>query len=345
MTRLTLNTASMTPDYYCPSIAITAGEPAGIGPDIVIAAAAEDFPAELVTIASAGLIRQRARELQQSVEIVPYNRKQNPQPHRPGQIYLIDIDLPITCKPGKPDPANARYVLETLESACRGCLDGQFQAMVTAPVHKGIINDAGYPFTGHTEYLATLCGKGYPVMMLADKSLRVALLTTHMPLAQVSKALNAQLLEKVIRILQQDLQNRLAITEPHILVCGLNPHAGEGGHLGHEEQDIMIPVLEKLRGEGLQVTGPVPADTAFTPERLEHVDVVLAMYHDQGLPVLKARGFGEIVNMTLGLPVIRTSVDHGTAFELAGTGQARHSSLVTAIRTAIDLAKTAKSRQ
>lgn len=345
MTRHTLNTASMAPDYYPTRIAITAGEPAGIGPDIVIAAAAEEYPAELVIIGSADLLRQRARKLQQSIEIVPYGHKQKPQPHRAGQIYVLDIDLPVACEPGKPDPANARYVLETLESACRGCLDGQFQAMVTAPVHKGIINDAGYPFTGHTEFLATLCGNGYPVMMLTDKSLRVALLTTHMPLAQVSQTLNAQLLEKVIRILQQDLQNRLAIAEPHILVCGLNPHAGEGGHLGQEEQTIIIPVLEKLRDEGLQITGPVPADTAFTSERLEHMDAVLAMYHDQGLPVLKARGFGEIVNITLGLPVIRTSVDHGTAFELAGTGQARHSSLVVAIHTAIDLAETAKTRQ
>lgn len=335
----------MTPDNHCPRIAITAGEPAGVGPDIVITACKEGFPAELVIIASADLIRNRARQLQQDVKTIPFNPAQSPRPHVPGQINIIDIELPAECSPGKPDLRNAGYVLRTLETACRGCLDGRFDAMVTAPVHKGIINDAGFPFTGHTEYLGEICGTGLPVMMLADRSLRVALLTTHLPLSRVCQAVNPDRLENVIRIIHADLQRYFGLPEPRILVCGLNPHAGEEGHLGHEERDMIIPVLEKLRGEGLPLVGPVPADTAFTPDRLEQQDVVLAMYHDQGLPVLKARGFGEIVNITLGLPLIRTSVDHGTAFELAGSGKARCTSLITAIHTAITLASVGKKTQ
>ncbi len=329
----------MTTEPALPRIALTPGEPAGIGPDIVIQALQRDIPAELVVIADPELMLQRARQLGLSLQLDEFDPKTTTGSHRAGQINILPIKQSHPSQPGKTDPANAAYVLQTLEAACRGCLEGRFAAMVTAPVHKAVINQAGYPFTGHTEYLAELCGRGWPVMMLANRQLRVALMTTHLPLSRVSQAITTELVEKVIRIIWHDLKERFGLAEPRILVCGLNPHAGEDGHLGTEEIDIIIPALDRCRRDGIQLSGPLPADTAFRPDSLQAIDVVVAMYHDQGLPVLKAQGFGEIVNITLGLPILRTSVDHGTALNLAGTGKASCSSLLAAIDCAITLAQ------
>jgi 4-hydroxythreonine-4-phosphate dehydrogenase len=243
---------------------------------------------------------------------------------------------------GRLDPRNARYVLDTLDTAIAGCRDGRFHALVTGPVHKAVINDAGIAFTGHTEYLAAATGTAQVVMMLATEGLRVALVTTHLPLREVSAAITAARLEQVIRVLQHDLQVRFAIDQPRIKVCGLNPHAGEDGHLGREEIDIITPVLEKLRATGMHLDGPLPADTVFTPQHMAASDAILAMYHDQGLPVLKHLGFGRAVNITLGLPIIRTSVDHGTALDRAGTGQVDGGSLQLAIEYAVRMARTAQ---
>ena len=240
---------------------------------------------------------------------------------------------------GCPDPVNADYVLDCLRSAVRGCGGGQFDALVTGPVHKGVINNAGIPFSGHTEFLAQLTGTQQVVMMLLTEGLRVALATTHLPLREVSGAITPARLEEVIRILDHDLRQRFGIGKPRLLVCGLNPHAGEGGHLGHEEREVIEPVLQRMRSEGFDLTGPLPADTLFIPKYLDQADAVLAMYHDQGLPVLKFKGFGRAVNITLGLPIIRTSVDHGTALELAGTGQADPRSLEAALSLAIEIAQ------
>ena len=259
-----------------------------------------------------------------------------PAPAEAGCLLVDPVPLAAPCQPGVLNADNAAYVLATLRQAAEGCLHGRYDALVTGPVHKGVINDAGAPFCGHTEFLAEITG-GDPVMMLACPGLRVALLTTHMPLAQVAAAVTAERLEKVIRILDGDLRSRFGIAAPRILVCGLNPHAGEGGHLGREELDIIAPVVVMLQDEGLRVRGPLPADTLFTPPLLEQADAVLAMYHDQGLPVLKHMGFGHAVNITLGLPMIRVSVDHGTALELAGSGKAQPGSMLAALRTAIGL--------
>jgi 4-hydroxythreonine-4-phosphate dehydrogenase len=246
----------------------------------------------------------------------------------------VPVDLAEPAQSGQLNSANARYVLKTITKATKGCMDGVFDAMVTAPVHKGIINEAGFVFTGHTEYIAEMTG-GHPVMMLATPGLRVALVTNHLPLSEVSQAVTHTRLRTVLRVLDQDLRLRFKITSPKILVCGLNPHAGENGHLGKEEIEIIEPVLEGLRKQGLDLRGPLPADTVFTEKYLSSADVVLAMYHDQGLPVLKHKGFGRAVNITLGLPIVRTSVDHGTALELAGTGKADKGSLLYAIETAL----------
>lgn len=337
--RPTSNTGWMTSESHYPRLAITPGEPAGIGPDIVIQAAQKNFNAELIVVADPALLKIRAELLQLPLEVIPYNQSLPAKPHQPGKLFVFPVSLNIEAIPGKPNTGNAGYVLETLKIACAGCLDKRFDAMVTAPVHKAIINKAGFPFTGHTEFLAEVCGSGYPVMMLANRKLRVALVTTHLPLKAVSQAITPELLNKVINIVWHDLKTRFDIKDPNILVCGLNPHAGEEGHLGTEETDIIIPVLAKLKEKGFRLQGPVPADTAFTHERLKDIDVVIAMYHDQGLPVLKAQGFGETVNITLGLPVIRTSVDHGTALSLAGTGKADDSSLIAAIECATNLSK------
>lgn len=315
------------------SIALTLGEPAGIGADLVVQLAQQALACQLVVIGSPDLLQQRAELLGLPLQIVEFNA-QTSTTNRAGQLTVLPVALAADVQCGQLNAANSAYVLKTLELATQGCLKGTFSAMVTAPVHKGIINEAGFEFTGHTEFIAELTG-GHPVMMLATEGLRVALVTTHLPLAKVSAAITAPLLEQVIRVLDHDLRTRFHIAQPNILVCGLNPHAGEDGHLGREELDIINPVLQRLRAEGLQLQGALPADSLFTAHYLHSADAVLAMYHDQGLPVLKYQGFGKAVNITLGLPIIRTSVDHGTALSLAGTGKADLGSLLYAIETAL----------
>lgn len=336
MTRPTWSIASIN-EMSVPRLALTPGEPAGIGPDLCVQLAQQAQACELVAIASGELLQQRAAQLGLPLQLRPFDATHPAQPSVEGELTILNTELAAVVTPGKLDPANAEYVLQTLRSAAEGCLDDSFDALVTGPVHKGIINDAGIPFTGHTEFLAELSHTPRVVMMLATEGLRVALATTHLPLSEVSRAITHPLLEEVIRILHHDLQQRFAITAPRILVCGLNPHAGEGGHLGREEIEIIEPALQQLRGEGLQLIGPLPADTAFTPHHLQQADAVLAMYHDQGLPVLKYKGFGHAANITLGLPFVRTSVDHGTALELAGSGKAEIGSLQYAIDSALQM--------
>jgi len=321
-------------------LAITAGEPAGIGPDLCIQLAQHQYPAELIIIADPAMLEQRARQLGVVLQIQTFDPDQPPnsrQESGPGQLTVLPVSCNRDVHCGQPDPENASYVLETLRQASRGCQNEIFDAMVTAPVHKGIINDAGFDFTGHTEFLQQLTGTDQVVMMLATQGLRVALVTTHLPLSQVCKAVTAPVIEQVLRITHEELRRSFAIDNPRLLVCGLNPHAGEGGHLGHEDEQIIVPVLEQLRRENMQFLGPLPADTIFIPKYLDNADAVIAMYHDQGLPVLKYKGFGNAVNITLGLPFIRTSVDHGTAIDLAGSGKADASSLNTAVQTAIEM--------
>jgi 4-hydroxythreonine-4-phosphate dehydrogenase len=317
-------------------IALTPGEPAGIGPDLCVEISAQEHPAQLVVFADPRLLRDRARRLHRTLNLVPFDEHAPPTPQRAGSLHVAPVALRRPSLPGRLDPANAAYVLETIRAACRGCLAGKLDALVTGPVHKGVINEAGLAFTGHTELLAECCG-AEPVMMLAAPGLRVALATTHLPLSRVAASITPTSLERVIRVLHRDLRSRFGIAKPRLLVCGLNPHAGEGGHLGREEIAIIAPVLATLKAQGMDLTGPLPADTAFLPSQLAHADAVLAMYHDQGLPVLKHMGFGRAVNITLGLPMIRTSVDHGTAVTLAGTGSADAGSLRTALAAAIDM--------
>jgi 4-hydroxythreonine-4-phosphate dehydrogenase len=318
-------------------IAITPGEPAGIGPDLTLALGRIPQPAELVVVADPSLISDRAKQLGLTISLQEANLNRAPQPHRGGSLSMLPVRLSDRVRCGHLNPANASYVLETLERATVGCLESSFDAMVTGPVHKGVINDAGFAFTGHTEFIAERTG-GDPVMLLTANGFRVALATTHLPLARVSETITAERLTKIIRVLDRDLHQRFRVATPRILVCGLNPHAGECGHLGTEEVRIIAPTLERLRTEGLRLIGPLPADTAFTKEHLAEADVVLAMYHDQGLPTLKHVAFGRAVNVTLGLPIIRTSVDHGTALPLAGSGQADATSLLAALELAIELA-------
>lgn len=320
-------------------IAITAGEPAGIGPDIILMLLQQQpWPeVDLVVIADPDVLQARARQLGIQVHLRTYTPDTVQPACKSGECLVLPIPCAAPVEAGVLNPANAAYVLQTLRRATTGCLSGEFAAIVTAPLHKGVINDAGIPFTGHTEFLAELTHAPLPVMMLSADTLRVALATTHLPLRKVSDAITAELLAQVLRILHQDLQQKFAIPNPHILVCGLNPHAGEGGHLGTEELDTIIPVIQRLRQQGMNLTGPLPADTLFTPRNLQGADAVLAMYHDQGLPVLKHAGFGKAINITLGLPIIRTSVDHGTALDLAGTGKADTGSLREAIGLAVQL--------
>ncbi|WP_028115702.1 4-hydroxythreonine-4-phosphate dehydrogenase PdxA [Ferrimonas senticii] len=324
-------------------IALTPGEPAGIGPDLAVQIAQQAWPVELVVCADPELLSQRAKQLGLPLTLQPYQPSQAPRPQQAGTLTIAPTALAAPCNVGQLDEANAAYVVETLRFASERNLSGEFAAVVTGPVHKGIINQAGVPFSGHTEYFAQQAGCQDVVMMLATEGLQVALVTTHIPLAYVAKAITPERLEKVIRILHHDLQRKFACQQPRILVCGLNPHAGEGGHLGREEIDIIEPTLNALRSEGMLLTGPLPADTLFQPKYLDHADAVLAMYHDQGLPVLKYKGFGQSLNITLGLPFIRTSVDHGTALDLAGTGQADAGSLKVALRKAIELASNQHS--
>ncbi|BCA41299.1 4-hydroxythreonine-4-phosphate dehydrogenase PdxA [Kluyvera ascorbata] len=318
-------------------VVITPGEPAGIGPDLVIQLAQRDWPLELVVCADGRLLTERATLLGLPLTLLPYSPEKPAAPQRAGTLTLLPVALHAEVTPGTLNVENGRYVVETLARACDGCLNGEFSALVTGPVHKGIINDAGVAFTGHTEFFEERAGAPKVVMMLATEELRVALATTHLPLKAVSDAITPDLLREVITILHDDLQNKFGLAEPHVLVCGLNPHAGEGGHMGTEEIDTIIPVLEELRAKGMNLSGPLPADTLFQPKYLDHADAVLAMYHDQGLPVLKYQGFGRGVNITLGLPFIRTSVDHGTALELAGLGKADVGSFITALNLAIKM--------
>ncbi len=319
-----------------PRLVLTPGEPAGIGPELCALVGQAGFPAQWVIMSDPDLLRDRAQRLGLDIELVVYDPGAPRQPQRAGTLQVLPITLRHPSHPGRLDPANATYVLDCLRRACDGCLAGEFDALVTGPVHKGVINDAGFPFTGHTEFLAARCGAD-PVMMLATPGLRVALATTHLPLRQVADHITPEGLERVIRILDLDLRRRFGIARPRLLVCGLNPHAGEAGHLGREEIEIIAPVLAKLRTEGLDLVGPLAADTAFVPDHLAQTDAVLAMYHDQGLPVLKHLGFGRAVNITLGLPIVRVSVDHGTALDLAGTGQADPGSLKAALTAAFEM--------
>jgi len=320
-----------------PRIALTPGEPAGIGPDLCIQLAQKDLPCQLVVIANPELLQQRARQLGLPIQISIFDSALPASAQQAGCLTVLPVELAETVQCGQLNVANSRYVLKTITKATKACMDGLFAAMVTGPVHKGIINNAGLPFSGHTEYIAEITG-GHPVMMLATSGLRVALVTIHLPLSEVSKAITHTRLRTVIRILDHDLRSRFNIEKPKILVCGLNPHAGEGGYLGREEIEIIEPVLDSFRSQGLDLQGPLPADSLFTPKYLESADAVLAMYHDQGLPVLKYKGFGQAANITLGLPIIRTSVDHGTALDLAGTGKADSGSLYCALATALTMA-------
>ncbi|WP_327439041.1 4-hydroxythreonine-4-phosphate dehydrogenase PdxA [Pseudomonas donghuensis] len=323
--------------------ALTPGEPAGIGPDLCLLLATQAQPHPLIAITSRDLLAERAALLGVAVTLLPVSLATLPdQPAPAGSLYVWDTPLQNPVVAGQLDKANAAFVLQTLTRAGQGCLDGHFAGMITAPVHKGVINESGIAFSGHTEFLADLTGTAQVVMMLATRGLRVALVTTHLPLREVADAITSERLERVTRILHADLQHKFGITNPRILVCGLNPHAGEGGHLGHEEIDTIEPTLARLRSEGMDLRGPLPADTLFTPKYLEHCDAVLAMYHDQGLPVLKYKGFGAAVNVTLGLPIIRTSVDHGTALDLAGSGKVDTGSLQVALETAYQMAETRK---
>lgn len=321
-------------------IAVTTGEPAGIGPDILLKAAMSEQTPQLVALADLQLLSDRAKKLDLDIELKHWSPNTPVVQHRPGTLWVDEVSLKVRAKPGKLNPKNAQYVIDTLDRACDGVIEGVFAAMVTAPVQKSVINDAGIPFTGHTEFLQEKVGAKKVVMMLASPNLRVALVTTHLPLKDVSAAITKDAVEQALRILHADLQAKFGISSPRILVAGLNPHAGEGGHLGREEIDTIEPVLKKLRGEKMQLIGPLPADTLFTQKYLQTADAVLAMYHDQGLPVLKSQGFGESINITLGLPFIRTSVDHGTALDLAGTGEADASSLQAAITIATQMINT-----
>jgi 4-hydroxythreonine-4-phosphate dehydrogenase len=325
--------------HSVPRIAITPGEPAGIGPDLCVILAQQDHDAELVVVADPALMTARAAELKLPLRLEEAELSRPPCRSALGHLKILPHRTRQPVVTGQLDPVNAGYVLECLRSAVSGCRDGAFAALVTGPVHKGALNQAGFPFTGHTEFLAELTGTPQVVMMLLTDGLRVALATTHLPLKEVSAALTPSQLEGVIRILHHALRQDFGIATPRLLVCGLNPHAGEGGHLGREEREVIEPVLQRLRGEGFDLIGPLPADTLFIPKYLDHADAVLAMYHDQGLPVLKFKGFGNAVNITLGLPLIRTSVDHGTALELAGTGEADPRSLEAALRLAVAIAQ------
>lgn len=327
-----------------PLIALTPGEPAGIGPDIVLQTIDQFTDACLIVIADPDCLQQRAQQLGFDTNLPLLDTKKwNPETLKPG-AYILPVELNTPVKTGILNRDNAAYVLKTLDLAIDGCMRGSFDALVTGPVHKANINEAGFPFSGHTEYLAQQSNTERVVMMLttndSSNNLRVALATTHLPLSQVSQEISKQSLRQILIILDNGLRKRFKLTNPRISVCGLNPHAGEKGHMGREEIDVIAPVINELQAQGFDLQGPIPADTAFNSEALKKCDAVLAMYHDQGLPVLKYASFGNAVNITLGLPFIRTSVDHGTALQLAGTGKAATGSLVAAIKLAIQLARS-----
>lgn len=341
----------MTSEGPLPRLALTAGEPAGIGPELIAKLAAGDIGADLVAIVDPDLLASAARAARIALNIVPYDPLQTVSARAPGTIRVAALSLHVAATPGTLDPRNCAYVLATLARAADGASNGEFDAIVTAPVHKGVINDAGVPFTGHTEFFARRAGRDVVMMLVApgvagtasESPLRVALATTHIPLAAVPAAIKRPTLVRALRILCDELIARFGLATPRIAVLGLNPHAGEGGHMGREEIDEITPAILQLRAAGFDVQGPIPADTAFVPSQLARYDAVLAMYHDQGLPVLKAVGFGHAVNVTLGLPYVRTSVDHGTALDLAGSNRADAGSLVAATQLALDLARASVS--
>ncbi len=318
-------------------IALTPGEPAGIGPDLAIMLALEAPLAAIAHFADPGLIAMRAEELGVGLRIIELRRASDAVPTAAGSIQIVPVSAAAPCSPGRPDTRNARYVLDCLDQAVAACADGNLCALVTGPLNKAVINDAGVRFSGHTEYLAERLAVALPVMLLATRDLRVALLTTHVPLHQVPALVTRELLGAVLDIVHQDVRRKFGIERPRICVCGLNPHAGEQGHLGGEEAAVLVPAIADARRRGIEVEGPLPADTAFTREQRRRFDVILAMYHDQGLTALKALSFGDAVNITLGLPIVRTSVDHGTAFDLAGRGGADPASLRAAITMAAEL--------
>ena len=321
-------------DKLC-TLALTPGDPAGIGPDLAVLLSKRSTTDRIVVIADRNMLEERSKKLQCEISFCSYDSES--QPTDKIEVLHFDCDSPVV--PGKGDPSNARYVLNTLDRAVQGCLSREFDAMVTGPVNKEIIARSGIPFVGHTEYLAELTGSKCPVMLLTDGELRVALVTTHIPLNQVAEAITRERVTAVATVLHNDLRSRLDIASPRIGVCGLNPHAGEGGVLGDEEIEKIIPAIEMLQKEGVNAVGPLPADTIFVQNQLEKFDVILAMYHDQGLPVVKYAGFGEVVNVTLGLPIVRTSVDHGTAYDIAGTGCADINSLLSAVEMARELSR------
>jgi 4-hydroxythreonine-4-phosphate dehydrogenase len=328
------HTAVSNGDSGVAPMAVTSGEPAGIGPEICVALANSPFAGRVVVLGDRDMLEARARQLGIRMKL-----RDPGSPAAAGAIACLHLPLPYTCRAGSLDPRSAPYVISLIDRAIAGCMAGEFSALVTAPVHKGIINDGGIAFVGHTEYLAERTGTAHVVMMLSGGGLRVALATTHLALKDVSRELTPRSLERTLRVLCAELDRRFGIPTPRILVAALNPHAGEDGYFGREEIEVIGPVLEKLRAEGMQLVGPLPADTLFVPERLAAADCALAMYHDQGLPVLKYASFGKGVNITLGLPIIRTSVDHGTAVDIAGTGRARPDSLFEAVETAMEMAR------
>ena len=322
-----------------PTLVVSSGEPAGIGPDVVLHAAQASWPGSLIVIGDETLLQARSEMLGLEARFQRYDSTAAPHPHQPGTVQLIHLPTASPVTAGCLDPLNAGYVLAQLELAVSMCRAGEADALVTAPVHKGVINDSGFRFTGHTEFLAEATQTEHVVMMLVSGSLRVALATTHLPLRQVSDAISFDGLSGVIKTVHEALVTQFGVKQPRITVLGLNPHAGEGGHLGAEEREVIEPACRTLRSEGLCISGPVPADSAFIPSQRRETDVYLAMYHDQGLPVLKSEAFETAVNVTLGLPFIRTSVDHGTAVALAGTGEASAASLISAIRRAEALSR------
>lgn len=325
-----------------PRLALTAGEPAGVGPELLVRLAATSLAANFVAITDRALLERAAARCGIPLHLID-DDGQVVDARPPGTLRLKHIPLVVEEAPGRPNPRNAQHVLATLQEAAEGCVSGRYAAVVTAPLQKSSINDAGIPFSGHTEFFAAH-SHAHVVMMLASPELRVALATTHLPLSAVSAAIDAASLEQTLRIVHDELRAKFGFAEPRIAVLGLNPHAGESGHIGREEIDTIIPVLEKLRREGMQLLGPLPADTAFVPAQRQHYDAVLAMYHDQALPVLKSEAFDRTVNLTLGLPFIRTSVDHGTALDLAGSGKADPSSLIAAATMALDLVERKAAR-
>ncbi len=323
-------------------MAVTPGEPAGVGPDLTLHLSRQDWPVELIVVADPRLLADRAKQLGISVTLKTYDATAEPRPSPAGELIVVPIPMPKPARAGMLDPGNTPYVISTLTRACSGCQSDEFAAMITGPVHKGIINQGGVEFTGHTEWLANQTGAERPVMLLVAEDMRVALATTHIPLAEVPARIRPELIESVCQTLHHGLERQFAIANPRIAVLGLNPHAGEGGHLGCEDAEFIAPALERLRENGMEIVGPIAADTAFVPERLQGFAAILAMYHDQGLPVLKYAGFGRSVNVTLGLPITRTSVDHGTALDRAGTGEADAGSLVEAIHLAVTMAEHAR---